>query len=81
MSIKGHLYQKCKAGLKSFNGEFSLWLSRLRTQWCLFEDVGSIPGLAQWDKDLALLWLWCGPQLQLNSTPGPGNFHIPQVWR
>ena len=21
--------------------------------------VGSIPGLPQWAKDLALLWLWC----------------------
>ena len=26
------------------------------------EVVGSIPGLAQWVKDLVLLWLWCRPE-------------------
>ena len=38
---------------KMMNKEFPLWLSELRTQGCLCEDVGSIPGLSQWVKDLA----------------------------
>lgn len=35
--------------------EFPLWLSGLRTQHCLCEDVGSVPGLDLWVKDLMLL--------------------------
>ena len=33
---------------------FSLWLSGLRNQCSLHEDVGSLPGLAQQVKDLVL---------------------------
>ena len=34
------------------------WLTNLARNR---EVVGSIPGHAQWVKDLALLWLWCRP--------------------
>ena len=34
------------------------WLTNLTTN---HEVVGSIPGLHQWVKDLALLWLWHRP--------------------
>ena len=37
-------------------------------------DAGSIPDLAQWVKDLALLWLWCRPAAySSNSTPSLGT--------
>ena len=46
-----------------------MWLSRLRTQHSTCEDVGLIPGLTPWVKDLLLLqavvefavvaWVWC----------------------
>ena len=66
--------------LRKYMKELLLWLIGLRT-WCVREDEGLIPCLAQWVKDLALpqtaayvtdvveIWFYCGHsvgwQLQL----------------
>ena len=83
-------------GVKKDKWEFPLRICGLRIWHCLCEDAGSIPGLAQWFGDLALLqavglicrycsdpvwlWLWHRLQLQLWFDLWPRNFHMLQVW-
>ena len=45
----------------------------------IHEDVGSIPDLDQWVKDLALLWLWCRSAVAALIPPLAGNSHMPKV--
>ena len=41
----------------------------------IHEDTGLIPGLTQWVKDLALLWLWC--RLAATAPIGPLPWEPP----
>ena len=60
--VLGRIYSRDRTFLISrkefevleIKGVRELWLSGLRTQHSLHEDVGLIPGLTQWIKDLAL---------------------------
>ena len=47
---------------------------------CICGGMGSIPGLAQWVKDLTLMRLWRRLQLWLGFDPWPGNFHMAWGW-
>ena len=44
------------------------------------ENAGSVPGLAWWVKDLALLWLWHRPAGIASIRSCPKNHHMPWVW-
>ena len=51
-------------------------VQRVNDPACLCGGAGSIPSLARWVKDPALLELWYGLQLWLSLNPWPGNFHM-----
>ena len=73
--------------------EFPQWFSGLRTPIGIYEEVISLPGLAQWVKGFGiavncgvglrggsgpvLLWLWYRPATAALILPQPGNLHIP----
>ena len=44
------------------------------------KEVHLIPGPTQWVKDLELLRIWCGQQLQLQFDHSPRNSYMPWVW-
>ena len=51
-SFMASSFNKCKTRtFKLKVEEFLLWLRGLRTQHSIYEDVDSIPGLAQWVKN------------------------------
>ena len=68
--LRKYLEVQPKADVKKQVGEFPLWLRRLRTQHCPFEDVGSILGLTP------MRMLRCGLQTRLRSS---AVVHMPQV--
>ena len=46
-----------------------MWPRGLRTRHSVYENADLIPGLAQWVKDLVLLWLWRRPEAAAPNQP------------
>ena len=54
---------------------FSVVARRVTNLSSIPEDSGLIPGLAQWVKDLAWLWLWC--RLAAGALIHPLGWELP----
>ena len=54
-----------------------MWLGRLRTLCCLYEDEGSIPSLAQWVKEVSCVLLMSIPPT--HTTQRDRDLALPQV--
>lgn len=58
-----------------FNSEFDILAHKSIFKKCVFR----VFAVAQWVKDLTLLQLWLGLQLQMQFDPWWRNFHMLQV--